>query len=164
MSVAMTNCGDVGWVSDRRGYRYTTDDPLSGQPWPAMPPILAQLAQRAALEGGFKAFRPDACLINRYAPGARLTLHQDRDEAVLDAPIISVSLGVSATFLWGGQARGDKLRRHTLHHGDVVLWGGPARMTFHGIDPLPISDHPLTGGLRFNLTCRLARGDTEPNG
>lgn len=157
MSVAMTNCGAVGWVSDRRGYRYTEADPLSGQPWPAMPPLFADLARRAAEVAGFEGFAPDACLINRYAPGTRLSLHQDRDEAALDMPIVSVSLGVPATFLWGGRQRAARPRRHGVHHGDVVVWGGPARMTFHGVDVLAAGDHPLTGALRYNLTFRRAR-------
>nr|WP_284732197.1 DNA oxidative demethylase AlkB [Sphingobium nicotianae] len=157
MSVAMTNCGEAGWVSDRSGYRYAAHDPLSGLPWGAMSPLFRDLAVRAALAAGFPGFAPDACLINRYEPGARLTLHQDKDEAFHTAPVVSVSLGVSATFLWGGQARGDKVRRHVLHHGDVVVWGGPARLTFHGIAPLPVDAHPLTGPLRYNLTFRQAR-------
>jgi alkylated DNA repair protein (DNA oxidative demethylase) len=157
MSVAMTNCGPAGWVSDRRGYRYTADDPLSGEPWPAMPPLFADLARRAAEAAGHEDFAPDACLINRYAPGMRLSLHQDRDEATLTAPIVSVSLGVSATFLWGGETRGERPRRHAVHHGDVVVWGGLSRMVFHGVDTLARSDHPLTGDLRFNLTFRRAR-------
>ncbi|HEX7874558.1 MAG TPA: DNA oxidative demethylase AlkB [Sphingobium sp.] len=157
MSVAMTNCGPLGWVSDRRGYRYAATDPLSGAPWPAMPPALLALAQRAAAEAGFEGFVPDACLINRYAPGARLSLHQDRDEAGMDAPIVSVSLGASAVFLWGGQRRGDRAGRYPVHHGDVIVWGGPARMTFHGVAPLPAAaSHPLTGACRFNLTFRRA--------
>lgn len=157
MSVAMTNCGEVGWVSDRRGYRYTTDDPLGGRPWPVMPPLFRDLASRAAEAAGFTAFCPDACLINRYAPGARLSLHQDRDEATLDAPIVSVSLGVSAIFLWGGHQRHDRPRKHILTHGDVVTWGGPARLTFHGIDTVAHSDHALTEAYRYNLTFRCAR-------
>lgn len=157
MSVAMTNCGSVGWVSDRRGYRYTGSDPLSGRPWPAMPVSFLDLAHRAAQAAGYHGFAPDACLVNRYAPGTRLSLHQDRDEAKLDAPIVSVSLGVSATFLWGGQRRSDRIRRHPVHHGDVVVWGGPARMTFHGVDTLAKSYHEDTGEVRFNLTFRAAR-------
>lgn len=156
MSVAMTNCGDVGWVSDRGGYRYAVQDPLTGRRWPVMPPIMLSLATQAAAAAGFAGFAPDACLVNRYAPGSRLTLHQDRDEAMFEAPIVSVSLGLSAIFLWGGQDRGARVRRHPLHHGDVVVWGGPARMTFHGVDQVPAGDHPLTGPYRFNLTFRRA--------
>jgi alkylated DNA repair protein (DNA oxidative demethylase) len=161
MSVAMTNCGTAGWVSDRRGYRYTGSDPLSGSTWPSMPPLFLDLARRAAEAAGFGGFVPDACLINRYAPGTRLTLHQDRNEANLDAPIVSVSLGVPATFLWGGQSRNDRIRRHSLHHGDVVVWGGPARMTFHGIDTIAKSNQDDTGELRFNLTFRSAHPHLE---
>ncbi|WP_206244483.1 DNA oxidative demethylase AlkB [Novosphingobium terrae] len=156
MSVAMTNAGGLGWVSDRFGYRYEPRDPLSGQAWPAMPPLFAQLAREAAEQAGFAGFAPEACLINRYTPGSRLTLHQDRDERHLDQPIVSVSLGVDATFLWGGQARGGRVKRIALHHGDVVVWGGPARLTYHGIDVLPEGLHPLTGDLRYNLTFRQA--------
>ncbi len=156
MSVAMTNCGALGWVSDRRGYRYTADDPLSGRRWPEMPTLFIDLARKAAAHAGFDHFQPDACLINRYAPGTRLSLHQDRDEATMAQPIVSVSLGASATFLWGGQQRSDKAKRHLLHHGDVVAWGGPARMTFHGIDTLKQDAHSETGDLRYNLTFRRA--------
>jgi alkylated DNA repair protein (DNA oxidative demethylase) len=156
MSVSMTNCGPAGWVSDNAGYRYVAVDPETGQPWPALPPVFLNLAARAAAAGGFARFVPDACLINRYAPGARLTLHQDRDEQAFDAPIVSVSLGLPATFLWGGPTRGARPRRLRLVHGDVVVWGGPARMAFHGIDPLKPGDHPLTGAARYNLTFRRA--------
>jgi DNA oxidative demethylase len=156
MSVAMTNCGSAGWFSDRHGYRYTGSDPLSGSVWPSMPPLFLDLARRAAEAAGYVGFAPDACLINRYAPGTRLTLHQDRNEANLDAPIVSVSLGVPATFLWGGQKHNDRVRRHSLHHGDVVVWGGLARMTFHGVDTIAKSNHDDTGQLRFNLTFRSA--------
>lgn len=156
MSVAMTNCGALGWVSDRSGYRYDPNDPQTGRPWPALPPLFLDLAQRAAAQLGFTDFRPDACLVNRYVPGSRLTLHQDRNERGLDAPIVSVSLGLPATFLWGGLSRADKPRRFRLIHGDVVVWGGPSRMTFHGIDTLPDGDHPMTGALRYNLTFRRA--------
>ena len=156
MSVAMTNCGHAGWLSDDRGYRYGTADPQTGQLWPAMPEVFAHLAARAAFEAGFAHFEPDACLINRYAPGARLSLHQDRNEQDFDAPIVSVSLGVAATFLWGGAARTDRPRRERLEHGDVVVWGGPARLNFHGIDTLRESQHALTGSERFNLTFRRA--------
>lgn len=156
MSVAMTNCGKLGWVSDRRGYRYEPNDPLSGQPWPAMPERFASLALNAAAAAGYNGFRPDACLINRYAPGTRLTLHQDRDEGNYDWPIVSVSLGVPATFLWGGKERSDRARRIPLTHGDVVVWGGPSRLHYHGIADLKPGHHPATGDLRYNLTFRQA--------
>lgn len=156
MSVAMTNCGPLGWTSDRRGYRYVAEDPQSGIAWPAMPDRLRSLARRAADAAGFAGFDPDACLINRYAPGTRMGLHQDKDETA-DAPIVSVSLGVSATFLWGGSARGDRPRRIRLDHGDVVVWGGPARLAFHGVAPLAKEHHPGTGDCRFNLTFRRVR-------
>lgn len=156
MSVAMTNCGSAGWVSDRRGYRYEAADPDSGRPWPAMPAMFADLADRAAATAGFVGFRPDACLVNRYEPGARLTLHQDLDEKDLREPIVSVSLGLPATFLFGGLSRSDRTRRVRLFHGDVVVFGGPARMRFHGVMPLAVGEHPLTGRRRFNLTFRRA--------
>jgi alkylated DNA repair protein (DNA oxidative demethylase) len=156
MSVAMTNAGRAGWVSDRRGYRYEAADPLSGEAWPPMPPLFADLARRAAAALDFDGFDPDACLVNRYAPDSRLTLHQDQDERDLGAPIVSVSLGLPATFLWGGLTRGGKLRRVPLVHGDVVVWGGPSRMIFHGVDVLKDGEHPLTGALRYNLTFRSA--------
>ena len=156
MSVAMTNCGDVGWVTDRAGYRYAATDPLSGLHWPAMPPLFRELAKQAAAAGGFPDFSPDACLINRYAPGARMSLHQDRDERDLDAPIVSVSLGLPATFLFGGRRRSDRPRRVLLRSGDVGVWGGPSRLAFHGIGPLPPGSDPLCGPYRFNLTFRTA--------
>ena len=156
MSVAMTNCGAAGWLSDRRGYRYEAKDPLTDQPWPAMPQVFADLAERAAAAAGFDAFAPDACLINRYEPGTRLSLHQDRDEASFDAPIVSVSLGVPATFLWGGATRTVRPRRVSLVHGDVVVWGGSARLNFHGVDPLREANHEVTGNVRLNLTFRQA--------
>lgn len=156
MSVAMTNCGAVGWISDRRGYRYGADDPETGRPWPAMPPLFRALAGRAAEAAGFHGFEPEACLINRYAPGARLALHQDRDEGNLSHPIVSVSLGVPATFLFGGLDRKDKPRRFRVEHGDVAVWGGPSRLAFHGIDTMKPGHHALTGELRYNLTFRKA--------
>jgi alkylated DNA repair protein (DNA oxidative demethylase) len=156
MSVGMTNCGAAGWVTDRSGYRYTATDPQTGQPWPAMPEIFLILAQTAAAQGGFENFTPDACLINRYAPGARMTLHQDRNEQDFTAPIVSVSLGLPAIFLWGGPARTDKTSRIVLENGDVLVWGGPARLYFHGIAPLTDGEHPLTGRARINLTFRKA--------
>ena len=156
MSVAMTNCGSAGWVSDRSGYRYDAIDPESGQPWPAMPAAFTELAARAAAEAGYPRFVPDACLINRYAPGAQLSLHQDRDERGFNAPIVSVSLGLPATFLWGGASRAQRAQRVPLVHGDVVVWGGQARLNFHGIAALRDGSHPLTGNARFNLTFRRA--------
>ncbi|HEY6620912.1 MAG TPA: DNA oxidative demethylase AlkB [Steroidobacteraceae bacterium] len=157
MSVAMTNCGSVGWVSDRRGYRYATHDPISAQPWPPMPALFSALAQSAAQAAGFEAFNPDACLINRYLPGARLTLHQDKDESEYSAPIVSASLGLPAVFLFGGNLRKDKQRRIPLHHGDVVVWGGPARLFHHGVLPLKDGLHPALGHQRINLTFRRAQ-------
>jgi alkylated DNA repair protein (DNA oxidative demethylase) len=154
MSVAMTNCGNVGWVSDRKGYRYDSTDPDTSKPWPAFPKLFLDLAQRAAAEAGFSPYAPDACLINRYAPGAKLGLHQDRDEKDAWAPIVSVSLGLPAVFLWGGNKRADPVRRLRVESGDVAVWGGPARFIYHGVAPLKAGDHPLTGGLRINLTFR----------
>lgn len=156
MSVAMTNCGAVGWITERGGYRYDPIDPDTRQPWPAMPSLFADLAARVAAAGGFMGFTPDACLINRYEPGARMSLHQDRDERDFTQPIVSVSLGLPCRFLWGGAKRTDKPRRFTLQSGDVVVWGGATRLVFHGVAPLAAGEHPLTGGLRFNLTFRQA--------
>jgi alkylated DNA repair protein (DNA oxidative demethylase) len=156
MSVAMTNCGSLGWVSDRRGYRYEACDPLSGVPWPPMPPVFLDLAQAAAQASGFPGFAPDACLINRYEPGARLTLHQDKDERDLGAPIVSVSLGLPAVFLFGGDARTDRRRRVPLQHGDVVVWGGSARLHHHGVLALKDGHHDILGAQRLNLTFRRA--------
>lgn len=154
MSVAMTNCGKVGWVTDRRGYRYDAVDPNSGEPWPAMPQVLLQLARDAAEQGGFMDFAPDACLINRYVPGAKMSLHQDKDETDFSAPIVSVSLGLPATFLFGGLKRSDKTQRYRLTHGDVVVWGGPSRLFYHGVAPLPDGEHSVLGRQRINLTFR----------
>jgi len=156
MSVAMSNCGRLGWVSDAGGYRYTAEDPHTGRPWPPMPPAFLQLAQAAAADGGFPAFKPDACLLNRYEPGARLTLHQDKDERDFGAPIVSVSLGLPAVFLFGGAARRDRQRRLPLQHGDVVLWGGPARLYHHGVLALKDGHHDVLGRVRLNLTFRRA--------
>ena len=156
MSVAMTNCGSLGWVSDHRGYRYDACDPLSGRPWPPMPPVFLELARSAAQAGGFPGFTPDACLLNRYDPGARLTLHQDKDERDFSAPIVSVSLGLPAIFLFGGDSRKDKQRRVPLQHGDVVVWGGPARLHHHGVLALKEGHHDLLGAQRLNLTFRRA--------
>lgn len=156
MSVAMTNCGTLGWTSDRRGYRYAPDDPLSGLPWPSMPATFSQLAAEAAEAAGFAHFRPDACLVNRYAPGTRLSLHQDKDERDLSQPIVSVSLGLPATFLFGGLQRSCKAQRLPLQHGDVVVWGGEDRLRFHGVMPLREGQHPALGNVRINLTFRKA--------
>jgi alkylated DNA repair protein (DNA oxidative demethylase) len=156
MSVAMTNCGSLGWVTDQTGYRYDAIDPATGRPWPDMPPIFRELAGQAAAQAGFAGFRPEACLVNRYEPGARLSLHQDRDEENYDAPIVSVSLGLPATFLWGGVRRADRPVRYRLAHGDVVVWGGPSRLTFHGVAPLADGEHALLGRKRVNLTFRKA--------
>lgn len=156
MSVAMSNCGRLGWTSDRRGYRYSTHDPDSGAPWPAMPPAFAALAQAAAADAGFPGFAPDACLINRYLPGTRLSLHQDRDEQDFTAPIVSVSLGMPAIFLFGGLRRGDRAARVPLFHGDVVVWGGADRLRYHGVAPLRDAPHERLGSRRINLTFRKA--------
>ncbi|MBI3897018.1 MAG: DNA oxidative demethylase AlkB [Gammaproteobacteria bacterium] len=156
MSVAMTNCGAWGWVTDRRGYRYDALDPENGKPWPAMPAVFLQLARDAAASAGFAQFEPDACLINRYEPGARMSLHQDKNERDFNAPIVSVSLGLPAVFLFGGFQRNDRPLRVPLTHGDVVVWGGSARLRYHGVMPLKAGHHPLTGGYRINLTFRKA--------
>ncbi len=157
MSVAMTNCGSLGWVSDRTGYRYTSEDPESGRSWPALPPLFLRLAQQAAAQAGFARFAPDACLINSFEPGARLSLHQDKDELDLSVPIVSVSLGIAAVFLFGGLRRSDPVRPVPLQHGDVVVWGGPSRLSYHGVRPLKDSEHGLLGRRRINLTFRKAR-------
>jgi alkylated DNA repair protein (DNA oxidative demethylase) len=157
MSVAMSNCGNLGWVTDRSGYRYDTNDPETGKPWPAMPASFCHLAGQAAAQAEFQDFSPDACLINRYEPGARMSLHQDRDEDDFGAPIVSVSLGLPAIFLFGGSKRSDKPRRFRLEHGDVVVWGGPSRLVFHGVAPLADGEHALMGRQRINLTFRKAR-------
>jgi len=156
MSVAMTNCGATGWVSDRTGYRYDRIDPETGSPWPAMPGCFLELAGAAAATAGFPGFRPDACLINRYVAGARLSLHQDRNERNMACPIVSVSLGLPGTFLFGGLRRGDPTRKFALRHGDVAVWGGPSRLRFHGVSELKDGDHPVLGGQRINLTFRGA--------
>ena len=154
MSVAMTNCGRTGWVSDRTGYRYDSIDPDTGIAWPALPAAFLQLALRAAAEAGFPNYDPDACLINRYVAGAKLGLHQDRDEKDAWSPIVSVSLGLPAVFLWGGKRRTDPMRRLRVESGDVAVWGGPARFVYHGVAPLKGGLHPLTGDTRINLTFR----------
>lgn len=157
MQVAMTNCGSFGWCSDRRGYRYDRNDPQTGVPWPALPQVFLALAANAAREAGFHGYMPDACLINRYAPGTRLSLHQDRDEDDRIAPIVSVSLGLPATFLFGGFARADRTVRVPLQHGDVVVWGGVDRMRFHGVSPVKPGRHEVVGEQRINLTFRKVK-------
>lgn len=154
MSVAMTNCGEFGWTTDRTGYRYTTHDPANAKPWPQMPQPFASLAQRAAALAGFADFTPNACLINRYAVGARLSLHQDKNEQDYTHPIVSVSLGLPATFLLGSLTRSETPRRIRIEHGDVLVWGGPARLIYHGVAPIRSGTHPLTGPTRINLTFR----------
>lgn len=156
MSVAMTNCGPYGWSTDRHGYCYAAIDPLTGKPWPAMPECFQELARTAAARAGYPTFSPDACLINRYQPGAKLSLHQDKDEALLDAPIVSVSLGLPATFQFGGLKRTDSLQRVWLEHGDVVVWGGESRPFYHAVLPLKAGNHPQVGPWRYNLTFRCA--------
>lgn len=156
MSAAITNCGDSGWVSDRKGYRYDPHDPDTGKPWPVMPECFASFAALAAAQAGYDGFHPDACLINHYAPGARVSLHQDKNERDFSAPIVSVSLGLPATFLFGGALRADRPARLRLVHGDVAVWGGVSRLAFHGIAPVKDDHHPVTGRARINLTFRKA--------
>ncbi|HLB16094.1 MAG TPA: DNA oxidative demethylase AlkB [Burkholderiales bacterium] len=156
MSAAMTNCGALGWVTDRTGYRYDARDPETGRPWPRMPAAFLRLAGDAAANAGFHGFVPDACLVNRYEPGARLTLHQDKNERDFSEPIVSVSLGIPAVFLFGGSNRADQAARVPLQHGDVVVWGGPARLRYHGVNPLKPGHHALVGEHRINLTFRKA--------
>jgi DNA oxidative demethylase len=157
MSVAMTNCGSAGWVTDRSGYRYDKEDPETGKSWPAMPPLLRELADRAAISAGFAGFAPEVCLINRYVPGAKMSLHQDKDELDFGAPIVSISLGLSAIFMFGGLKRSDKPRRFRLDQGDIAVWGGPSRLVYHGVAPLAEGNHPVVGAQRLNLTFRKIR-------
>lgn len=161
MSVGMTNCGALGWLTDRRGYRYAAIDPDGGRRWPSMPDVFLDLAIRAAAEAGYRAFAPDACLINRYEPGARLSLHQDRNEQDFGSPIVSASLGLPATFQFGGARRSDRCARVLLQHGDVVVWGGLSRLNYHGVLPLKSGHHPLSGRARINLTFRRAASPTS---
>ncbi|RDI11438.1 DNA oxidative demethylase AlkB [Comamonas sp. AG1104] len=157
MSVAITNAGGWGWISDLQGYRYSAFDPQTGKPWPAIPAFLCEQAARAAALAGYPGFAPDACLINRYQPGARMGLHRDQDEHDFAAPIVSVSLGLACSFLWGGLTRQSPTRRLALTHGDVLVWGGPSRLVFHGVAPLKQGQHPLLGNERWNLTFRMAK-------
>jgi DNA oxidative demethylase len=156
MSVAMTNCGALGWLTDRTGYRYDAIDPEMQRHWPQMPEPFLELATTAAEDAGFPAFTPDACLVNRYEPGAKLSLHQDKDERDFSQPIVSVSLGLPAVFLFGGDKRADKTTRVPVVHGDVIVWGGPKRLRYHGVMPLKEGIHPLLGRYRINLTFRKA--------
>ncbi len=156
MSVAMTNCGQVGWTTDLKGYRYAATDPETKSPWPKMPAPFEDLARTLAERAGFPGFEPDSCLINRYHPGAKLSLHQDKNERFFDSPIVSVSLGLPARFLYGGMQRNDRPQRIRLENGDVVVWGGPSRLAYHGVDTLADGHHPLTGRCRYNLTFRRA--------
>jgi alkylated DNA repair protein (DNA oxidative demethylase) len=158
MSVAMTTCGQVGWVTDRKGYRYSPTDPITGKPWPPMPECFQALAAEAAVEAGYGDFQPDSCLINRYEPGTKLSLHQDQDEQDMTQPIVSVSLGLNATFLFGGPKRSDPTAKYPLAHGDIAVWGGPSRLYFHGVAVLKDGQHPLLGRKRINLTFRRALG------
>ena len=164
IAAAMTNCGTLGWVSDRRGYRYEPLDPLSRQPWPAMPTVFATLARTAAASAGFPGYAPDCCLINRYVPGTGMGLHQDRDEQDATSPIVSVSLGLPAVFLWGGVQRTDPTQRILLVHGDVVVWGGPARFVFHGVAKLKSGDEPARINVTFRTTGRLGVPPLDPAG
>jgi alkylated DNA repair protein (DNA oxidative demethylase) len=157
MSVAMTNCGAVGWVTDGEGYRYDPLDPVTGRAWPPMPAAFRLLATRAAAACGYPGFEPDACLINEYAPGSRLSLHRDADERDFAHPIVSVSLGLPAVFLLGGLDRGETTSRVRLESGDVVVFGGPARLAYHGVAPLTDGFDPVLGQRRVNLTFRRAR-------
>lgn len=156
MSVATTSCGELGWVSDKKGYRYAASDPLTGKAWPQMPASFKQLAKQAATMAGFDNFEPDACLINRYELGARMGLHQDKDERDFSQPIVSVSLGVPAMFQMGGFARADKAMKLPLYHGDILVWGGESRLRFHGVLPVKAGSHPALGVCRINLTFRKA--------
>ncbi|MFB3301842.1 DNA oxidative demethylase AlkB [Pseudomonas sp. AMR01] len=156
MSAALSSCGALGWTTDSAGYRYTPLDPRSQQPWPTMPDALHEFATRAATEAGFPDFSPDACLINRYVPGAKMSLHQDKNERSYTAPVVSVSLGLPAIFLFGGHERSDKTQKISLFHGDVVVWGGVDRLRFHGVMPIKEGVHPIMGPQRINLTFRTA--------
>ena len=157
MSVRTSNCGDWGWAASRSGYGYTRSDPATGQPWPAMPEFLQQQAQALAAQAGYGAFRPDVCLINCYDVGAKMGLHHDADEQDMAAPIVSVSLGLPCTFVWGGLQRTDPVRSFRLEHGDVLVWGGASRSVFHGVRPLQAGQHHRLGAQRWNLTFRMAQ-------
>jgi DNA oxidative demethylase len=157
MSMASTNCGHYGWITDRKGYRYAEHDPTTGKLWPKMPAVFARMASQAAAAAGFGEFEPDACLINRYLPGSRLSLHQDKDERDFSAPIVTVSLGMAGTFLFGGDERQSKTARIPVTHGDVVVFGGADRLNYHGVLPLKDAPHPLLGSVRISLTFRKSQ-------
>ncbi|MGN8153443.1 DNA oxidative demethylase AlkB [Agrobacterium sp. 22094] len=156
MSVAMTNCGTYGWVTDRRGYRYERQDPLTGENWSPMPERFLSLAVSAANEAGYPDFLPNACLINRYEPGAKMSLHQDKDEKDFSSPIVSVSIGLPVAFQFGGLQRTDPVTKYPLQHGDVVVWGGLSRLFYHGVLTLKDGIHEKAGPFRYNLTFRHA--------
>ena len=156
MSAALSSCGELGWTTDIAGYRYSPYDPRSLRPWPPMPDALRELAISAASAAGFSDFSPDACLINRYVPAAKMSLHQDKNERCYDAPVVSISLGLPAVFLFGGHQRSDKTQRFSLFHGDVVVWGGVDRLRYHGVMPIQEGVHPVMGPQRINLTFRTA--------
>lgn len=156
MSAALSSCGALGWTTSPQGYRYSSLDPERQQPWPSMPPVLRELAINAASAAGFDGFAPDACLINRYVPGARMSLHQDKNERDYNAPVVSLSLGLPAVFLFGGHQRSDKTQKISLFHGDVAVWGGVDRLRFHGVLPIKEGAHPRMGPQRINLTFRTA--------
>jgi len=157
MSVKTTSLGDYGWVGNATGYGYARLNPVTNQPWPPIPTLLLSLAQRAANAAGYADYCPDTCLINLYQTGAKMGLHQDKDELDFTQPIVSVSLGVPATFLFGGAKRTDKTAKIPLTHGDVVVWGGASRRYFHGVNAVKLGQHPLLGALRCNLTFRKAK-------
>ena len=156
MSVAITNCGSMGWVSDTHGYRYSATDPDSSMPWPAIPPDWLHDASHAAFRCGFSGFTPDACLINRYEIGNRMGSHQDRNEVDFTQPVVSMSIGLPAEFTFHGASRAGTAGRVDLHSGDILVWGGPARLYFHSVRPIRAGVHPLCGALRYNLTFRRA--------
>ena len=156
MSVAMTNCGSAGWVTDRTGYRYSAQDPVTGEVWPAIPERWHTLATGAAEEAGYADYRSDACLINRYAAGAAMGSHQDRNEQDFSQPIVSVSLGLPARFFVQGPERRGRSIPVDIKSGDVIVWGGESRLWFHGVRPLKDGTDPVFGAYRYNLTFRVA--------
>ncbi len=157
MSAAMTNCGAWGWVTDADGYRYSDIEPETGRTWLPIPAVWIQWVNLFCQRAGLGTFNPDACLINRYAPGAGMGLHQDKDEKDLAIPIVSFSLGAPVLFRWGGLNRQEPVSEFLLEHGDVLVWGGADRMRFHGVKKLRRYQHPLTGHYRYNLTFRQSR-------